>query len=115
MRIDNSMHCLRGAACAALLLIAPAAAYAAPAGTVTRALADQARVDASIDLVAYRHCSWRNGVRHCRRIAARPRVQEPGTGYGYAYGTPRAEFYPTGSTAWWHAMEREGRVFRGPN
>ena len=111
MKISNSTKYLRGgAAGAALFFILPAAAYAAPVGGVAKDLADPVRAGATIEKVAYGHCSWRQGVRYCRRSAERPRVREYGSGYGYDYGAPRAEFYPTGSTAWWQAMEREGRT-----
>ena len=112
MKISNSTKYLHGgAASAALLLMLPAAAYAAPVGGLAKALAFPVRADVAIEKVAYGHCSWRRqGVRYCRRSAERPRIREYGSGYGYDYGAPRAEFYPAGSSAWWQAMEREGRT-----
>ena len=107
MKSSNLTKYLRGGA-AVLFFMLPAAAYAAPVGGVAKALADPVRAGATIEKVAYGRCSWRHGVRHCRRSAERTRVRE--YGYGYDYGAPRAEFYPTGSAAWWQAMEREGRT-----
>lgn len=53
-----------------------------------------------VDQVAYR-CWWRDGERFCGRRVER--------GYGYDYGRPRPEALPFGSTAWWRAMDYEGR------
>ena len=113
MKISNSMS--GGAAGAALFFLLPATAYAAPVDAVAKAVADQVRAGPAIEKAAYRHCSWRQGVRYCRPSANRPRIRERGSGYGYDYGAPRAEFYPTGSAAWWQAMEREGRTGISPD
>ena len=111
MKIGTSMKYVSGGSAGAVLLfMLPAAAYAAPVDAVAKALADQVRAGAAIEKAAYRHCSWRQGVRYCRPSAERPRTREHRSGYGYAYGSPPAEFYPTGSAAWWQAMEREGRT-----
>jgi hypothetical protein len=111
MKSSNLTKYLRGGAAGAVLLfVLPAAAYAAPVDGVAKALANPVSAGAAIEKVAYGRCSWRHGVRYCRRSAERPRVREYGSGYGYDYGAPRAEFYPTGSEAWWQAMEREGRT-----
>jgi hypothetical protein len=55
---------------------------------------------------AYRRCAWRHGVRYC----GYSRYRRYGSGYGFSYGNPKAEFYRPGSHAWWDAMEREGRT-----
>lgn len=59
---------------------------------------------AVVDRIAYR-CWWRDGERLCVRRAPR--------GYGYDYGRPRPEEFSTGSTAWWRAMDYEGRGGQG--
>jgi len=104
----NTKYLSGGAAGAALFVMLPAVACAAPVGSVAKGLANPARAGATIERVAY--CSWRQGVRYCRPSAERPRIREYGSGYGYEYGAPRPEFYPAGSAAWWQAMEREGRT-----
>jgi hypothetical protein len=62
--------------------------------------------------IAERRCAPGERGRNCRQGQrhrnAQPRPKEQG--YGYSYGAPRAEFYPAGSSAWWQAMEREGRT-----
>lgn len=71
---------------------------AAPAGMAQmKSTVQQASV---VDQVAYR-CWWRDGERFCVRRATR--------GYGYDYGRARPEELSTGSTAWWRAMDHEGR------
>jgi len=111
MKVSSSKPYARGGAAGAVLFfMLPAVACAAPVDGVARVLADQARAAATIEKASSRHCSWRQGVRYCRPSAERPRIREYGSGYGYDYGAPRAEFYPTGSAAWWQAMEREGRT-----
>lgn len=56
-----------------------------------------------VEKVARRECWWRDGVRHCAR---RP----INLGYVDLYiGRPRPEAFPTGSAAWWRAMDYEGR------
>jgi hypothetical protein len=64
---------------------------------------------------ADRPCTSRQGGRHCRNATPRRTPEAIQSGYGYAYGTPKAEFYPTGSSAWWRAMEREGRTGQTPD
>ena len=96
-----------GGAASTLLGIASVAAQAAPlghAGDVRTA----AHETSAVETVAARRCWWRNGERHCSRARAR-RPQE----YGYYYGRPRPEDFPTGSTAWWRAMDEEGRGGHG--
>jgi hypothetical protein len=96
-----------GAASIAFLGVASIAATAAPAtsGSHLRAMAQQNSV---VDQVAYRQCCWRKGVKRCGW------VDEPGVErYGYYYGRPRPEAFPTGSTAWWRAMDSEGRGGHG--
>jgi len=108
-----------GAAGAALLSLLLAVPEPAQAGRVAiRAhLIGEARSASIVErAAARRQCRRVNGVLRCRSAAARPQVRatEPGQGYGYSYGTPRPEFYPTGTSAWWQAMEREGRTGNGP-
>lgn len=100
-----------GVAGAALFVMLPAAAYAAPVGSVAAALASEAPSQA-LNRVASRHCWLRDGVRRCGWRAARPRPYGYyyGPDFEYPYGNPRAEAYPTGTAAWWRAMEREGRT-----
>lgn len=63
-----------------------------------------------VEKVAARRCWWRHGERHCTYRRARPRVY----GYRYyGYGRPHPEAFPTGSTAWWRAMDYEGRGGHG--
>jgi hypothetical protein len=96
---------------AVLVVMLPTAAGATPIGaTGASALAGDRPVQA-VEQVAERYCRWRNGVRHCRWSG--PRVY----GYydrDYRYGNPRPEAYPTGSAAWWRAMERYGRTGQPP-
>lgn len=54
-------------------------------------------------------CAWINGVRRCDRRRYR---NPPSNGYGPYGAYPnnlRPEAYPTGSTSWWRAMDRECR------
>ena len=113
MKISDPMRCLSGGAAVALFLLFPAG-FQAPAGAATKALPDRVRTGAIVEKAAYRRCSWRQGVRYCGGRAQRPRARQRDSGYGYDYGTPLPEFYPFGSEGWWLAMERDGRVFRGP-
>ena len=117
MQIRNAVkHISRGAAGAAMVVVSSALACATPVGSVSISLVSQARAS-SVEKAAYSKCWWRDGVRHCRRSAERPRLngstKEPG--YGYSFGNPRAETYPTGTAAWWQAMEREGRTGLSPD
>jgi hypothetical protein len=107
------MQALLGAAFGTLLaatLGAPAAA-----GTGLRALEDHA--SPVVHQIADRRCTPRQGGRRCHQLQpprqAAPRQKEEG--YGYSYGVPRAEFYPTGSAHWWRAMELEGRTAVTPD
>ena len=97
-----------GGAASALFCIASATAQAAPvsnAGEIKAA----AQETSAVEQVA-RRCWWKNGERRCSGRTYRPRVY----GYGYPYyGRPRPEEFPTGSTAWWRAMDEEGRGGHG--
>lgn len=93
---------------AATLTVLPAASQAAPLGSAT--LARQAAAGSIVEQAA-RRCWWRNGERRCGRIGNRDHDYRPdGNGYGFTYGNPKAEAYPTGTREWWNAMEREGRT-----
>ena len=86
------------AATAALLGGTTVPGSAAPAGMAQmKSTVQQASV---VDQIAYR-CWWQDGERLCSRRSTR--------GYGYDYGRPRPEELSTGSTAWWRAMDSEGR------
>ncbi len=95
---------------AALMTLAPGALYAAPVGFGPGALAVEARTVTAIEQAAYRRCTWRNGARVCRRGVQRPYAYRGEPSYGFSYGNPTPESLPTGSTAWWEAMERWGRT-----
>lgn len=90
------------AATAALLGCTAAPGSAAPAGMAhLNGTVEQASM---VNQIAYR-CWWRDGERFCGRRAP--------LRYGYDYGRPRPEEFPTGSTAWWRAMDYEGRGGQG--
>ena len=100
---------IMGGTASALLTIAPLAAQAAPLGNAGEIRAAVQETSA-VEPVAARRCWWRNGERHCSRARhARPRE------YGYYpyYGRPRPEEFRTGTTAWWRAMDEEGRGGHG--
>ena len=66
---------------------------------------------ANILRVADRRCAWRNGQRHCRRLAW------PAPGYGYraggsGYYEQDARTLPVGSQRWWDIKDREGSTGR---
>ena len=97
-----------GAASSVLLGAASVAASAAPASNAADIRSANQQISA-VEKAADRRCWWRNGVRRCAWNRSRPRVY----GYGYYYGRPRPEAFPTGSTAWWRAMDYEGRGGHG--
>lgn len=84
-----------------LPLSAAGAAPLAPAP-----LAAEGRTNAELhQVLLVRRCWTRRGVAHCRWIDRRVMP--------YKWYDPNR--YPTGSTAWWRAMDREGRGgFRSP-
>lgn len=105
MKISRTLgYWIIGAAGSALVGVA--SAQAAPVGNAAgmRTATPAASV---VEKAAYRNCRWRNGARHCHRRGDGPRV------YGYSYGRPRPEAFPTGSAAWWRAMDYEGRGGHG--
>ena len=93
------MMLLSGAAIAVLFSMP---AQAAPLANATDAFASKANTN--VEQVASRRCWWEDGERYCRWV---------GRGvYGYrSYdsGTRRPESFRTGSSAWWRAMDRDGR------
>jgi hypothetical protein len=106
------MKALICAAAGGLLLAAsssPQAAALDGTGGLSR------HVSSVVEKVADRRCSPRNRSRHCRNAEQQPAPKASQSGYGYSYGAPRAEFYPTGSAAWWQAMQREGRTGVAPD
>ena len=93
MQIRNAVkHISRGAAGAAMVVVLSASASAAPVGSASIDLVSQARASA-VEKAAYRKCWRRDGVRHCRRSAERPRLngftKEQGYGYPMATRGPR--------------------------
>lgn len=90
---------MMAAASAALLGGTTVLVNAAPANN-TALMKPTVQVAPVVDQIAYR-CWWRDGERFCSRRAER--------GYGHDYGRPRPEAFPFGSTAWWRAMDYEGR------
>ncbi len=95
---------ITGTASAALLACSSLSANAAPAVgmTLIRPAAEQT---STVDQIAYRNCRWRDGVRYCGQRGSRA--------YLYEYERPRPEAFETGSTAWWRAMDYEGRGGHG--
>jgi hypothetical protein len=66
---------------------------------------------AAVIPVADRRCWWRNGRRHCRRLA----WPAPGEGYkasGGEYYEQDARTQPVGSQRWWDLKDREGSTGR---
>ena len=94
---------------AALVTLAPGTLYAAPVGRALSSLAVEARTASPVEQAAHRRCYRRNGVRVCRG-AQRTYGYRAEPSLGFTYGNPRPESLPTGSTAWWEAMERWGRT-----
>jgi hypothetical protein len=109
---NKAMKALRvGAAGAALFVMLPGTTYAAPVGAVAGALLSEAPSQALDRVASSRQCWRHDGVRRCGWRAERPRAYGYyGPDFEYPYGNPRAEAYPTGTAAWWRAMEREGRT-----
>jgi hypothetical protein len=85
-------------------------ANAAPAGSVISAKPGLENTSV-VEKVAYRRCWWRDGARHCRWVHDGRRVY--GHGYGLYFGRPSPEAFPPGSSAWWRAMDYEGRGGHG--
>lgn len=102
-----------GTATAALLCGIPAVASAGPFSNAPGVRLSEP--GASAVEKAARRCWWRDGQRYCGRVGRGSRVRGYGYGYGYGYyyGKPRPEELPTGSTAWWRAMDEEGRGGHG--
>jgi hypothetical protein len=90
-----------GTASLALLIAAPIVASAAPAAGATTAMKAALPQTSAVESVANRRCWWQDGVRRCSRAVE------------FEYGRPRPEVFPTGSTAWWRAMDYEGRGGHG--
>jgi hypothetical protein len=104
-------------AAAVALGVVAGPAQAAPLPVWTSAeLAGQmtSAIMADIIRVADRRCAWRNGRRHCRRLAG-PAWPTPGYGYkagGSDYYEQDARTLPVGSQRWWDIKDREGSTGR---
>lgn len=72
-----------------------------------------AKPDVEDSVIAKVACAWINGVRRCdrRRYRSPPSngYRESYSAYGAYPNNLRPEAYPTGSTNWWRAMDRECR------
>ena len=77
-----------------------ASALAAPI-----AVQSEAGISSQVEHVAYRRCWWAGGERHCRLVRGGNRI------YGYGAGSP--DDYRVGTSEWYRAMERDGRLNRG--
>lgn len=97
-----------GGAGSVLLFISSAAVQAAPLG-VAGGISTAAHETSAVEQVASRRCWWRNGARHCRQA----RSDRRDYGEYQPYGRARPEDLRTGSTAWWRAMDEEGRGGHG--
>jgi hypothetical protein len=100
-------HWMMGAAAAAICCAAPIAASAAPASN-TGNMSGAAQHERAVENVDTRRCWWREGRRYCRQVERRRDY-----GVDFYIGRPRPEDFPTGSTAWWRAMDYEGRGGHG--
>ena len=89
-----------GAVSSTLLAAGSLGASAAPASTVAN-MQSAAQQMSPVDNVDYRRCRRVNGVKRCRWVET--------DDYEFYVGRPRPEAFPTGSTAWWRAMDYEGR------
>jgi len=95
-----------GAATAAMCSTASLAASAAPASN-SGYVGSAAQHETVVEKAAHRRCWWREGRRYCRLVERRD------YGVDLYVGRPRPEAFPTGSTAWWRAMDYEGRGGHG--
>lgn len=100
-------------AAAMVLGVAAGAAQAAPLPVWTSAKPAAHAASglmAPVIPVADGRCWWRNGHRHCRRLAW------PAPGYGYKAGSDYyeqdARMLPVGSQRWWDIKDREGSTGR---
>jgi hypothetical protein len=108
----KSMKALVCAALGALLAAISTPSYAA---ALDSARTLRGHASPAAQQVADKRCTNKQGGRHCRNPSPRRAPATNQNGYGYAYGAPKAEFYPAGSSAWWQAMEREGRTGISPD
>ena len=106
------------AAAGATMLCAMAAGANAGVATNAASLVEAAQQGSAVEKAADRRCWWRNGRRRCATVRAPgPRVYRYGYNSGFDYGPgygdysagARPEDFPTGSTAWWRAMDAEDR------
>lgn len=90
---------IRIAIAAALSVTACGSALATPMTTQTKP-----GIASGVEEVAYRRCWWQYGERHCRRVRDGNRI--------YRYGAGSPEDYRVGTSEWYRAMERDGRLNR---
>jgi hypothetical protein len=57
-----------------------------------------------VEQIVYRRCWWQAGERHCRSVRDGNRI--------YRYGSGSPEDYRVGTSEWYRAMERDGRLNR---
>ncbi len=106
---------MKALVCAALGALLAAMSSPSHAAALDGAPALRGHASTAVHQVADKRCTNRQVGRHCRIPVPRRAPEANQHGYGYAYGAPKAEFYPTGSSAWWQAMEREGRTGISPD
>jgi len=101
-------------AAAMVLGMAAGAAQAAPLpswASAKPAAPKASGLMADVVAVADRHCWWRNGHRHCRRLAW-PAPDYGSTVGGNQYYEQDARTLPVGSQRWWDIKDREGSTGR---
>ena len=106
---------MKALVCAAFGALLAAVSTPSHAAALDGARTLRGHASPAVHQVVDRRCTNKQGGRHCRIPAPRRAPETNHNGYGYAYGAPKAEFYPTGSSAWWQAMEREGRTGISPD
>ena len=104
---------MKALVCAALGALLAATSTPSYAAALNGARTLPRRASSDVLLTADRRCTRGQSGRHCRTVE--PRRAPEANRYGYVYGAPKAEFYPTGSSGWWQAMEREGRTGISPD
>jgi hypothetical protein len=106
---------MKALVCATLGMLFAAISTPSYAAAVDGARTLPRRASTIVLETADRRCTRGQSGRHCRTVEPRRAPEANRNGYGYVYGAPKAEFYPTGSSVWWQAMEREGRTGISPD